>query len=406
MPTARGFPCERSAASAAGRHLPALDGVRGLAILLVMFHHFTIVTPDLAATRALASAAAMGRYGVDLFFVLSGCLITGILIDSRHDAGYLQKFYVRRALRIMPLYYALVAVTFLVVPLASRTLLPAAAAQTVNDYVTLADWPWFVAFCSNLLIAIRDRYTNGILDASWSLAIEEHFYLLWPAVILAVVSLRRLRHVCLAVIGIALLLRIAAWSAGWSRLEIYAVTFTRMDALGFGALVAVWMRSPAQEWASRRRSAPAWSAALLAAIVVLWLTGQMDYGATVMNTIGYTLVGALGMAIVIQAVTPRPGGLIDGLFDNRPMCFFGKYSVRALHVPAAGQGSPAAAAVRRCPHVVVGAAVAGRLLRPGRHAHHRGGAGELAPAREAHARPEGSGGLRARRPSVVNVPIA
>ena len=64
------------------RHMPALDGVRGLAILMVMFHHFTIINPVSGIEHALASAAAMGRYGVDLFFVLSGCLITGILIDE------------------------------------------------------------------------------------------------------------------------------------------------------------------------------------------------------------------------------------------------------------------------------------------------------------------------------------
>lgn len=309
----------------ANRHMPALDGIRGLAILMVMFHHFTIITPVSVVERALASAAAMGRYGVDVFFVLSGCLITGILIDGRHDAHFFKTFYARRVLRIFPLYYTLVAVTFLVVPPASR-LLSADAARTVQANMSAADWPWFVAFCSNFLLAIRDKYTNGILDASWSLAIEEHFYLLWPAVVFAIASPRRLRQVCTAVIAVALLLRMAAWAAGWSRLQIYVVTLTRMDALAFGALVAIWMRSAAVEWSDRLRQARVWSPVLLAALVVLWLTGQMDYTTTVMNTIGYTLVGALGMQVVIQAVPLERGSRIDGLFNNRPMRFFGKYS--------------------------------------------------------------------------------
>ena len=307
------------------RHMPALDGVRGLAILMVMFHHFTIIRPGSGVEQALASAAAMGRYGVDLFFVLSGCLITGILIDTRDKAHYFKTFYTRRVLRIFPLYYLLVAVTFLVVPPATRLLSPDAA-RSVHAFLTPSDWPWFVAFGSNFLIAIRDKYTNGILDASWSLAIEEHFYLVWPAVVLAIVSLRRLRHACVGVMVVALLLRVAAWTAGWSRLQIYAVTFTRMDALAFGALVAIWMRSSADEWSGHLRQARLFGAALLAAIVVLWLTGQMEYTATVMNTIGYTLVGALGMQIVIQAVPRQPRPLVDRLFNNRPMRFFGKYS--------------------------------------------------------------------------------
>jgi peptidoglycan/LPS O-acetylase OafA/YrhL len=309
----------------AHRHMPALDGVRGLAILMVMFHHFTILAPVSGVERALASVAAMGRYGVDLFFVLSGCLITGILIDGRGLPHYFRTFYARRVLRIFPLYYAMVAVTFLVVPHTIR-LLPAEKARTVNAFLAPGDWPWFVAFVSNFLIAIRDRYTNGLLDASWSLAIEEHFYLLWPAVVFALPSLRRLRHVCAAVIAVSLLLRIGAWMAGWSRLQIYVVTFTRLDALAFGALVAILMRSSAAAWTDRLRQAGSLSLVLLAAIVALWQTGQMEYTATVMNTIGYTLVGALGMQLVIQAVPLERRGIVHRLFDNGPMRFFGKYS--------------------------------------------------------------------------------
>jgi peptidoglycan/LPS O-acetylase OafA/YrhL len=314
----------KGGAFARGR-MPALDGVRGLAILMVMFHHFTIVQPASGAARALLSAAAMGRYGVDLFFVLSGCLITGILIDTRDDPHYFRTFYTRRILRIFPLYYALVAVTFLVVPAATR-FLPADAAQTVNTFLTPSDWPWFAAFCSNFLIAIRDRYTNGLLDAAWSLAIEEHFYLVWPAVVLAVAGRGRLRSVCVAVLAVALVLRGAAWAAGWSRLQIYVVTFTRFDALAFGALVAIWMRGAAGEWSGHLRRAPALAAGLLATIVALWLTGQMDYTATVMNTIGYTLVGALGMQLVIQAVPVDKEGAVHRVFGSGAMRFFGKYS--------------------------------------------------------------------------------
>jgi peptidoglycan/LPS O-acetylase OafA/YrhL len=225
----------------------------------------------------------------------------------------------------MPLYYALVAVTFLIVPPLTGMLSPSAA-RTVNAYLSPGDWPWFLAFCSNFLIAIRNRYTNGILDASWSLAIEEHFYLLWPAVVLAFASLRRLQKVSVGVIAVALLLRITAWAAGWSRLQIYAVTFTRMDALAFGALVAVWMRSSASEWSARLRQARVWSVRLFTVVAGLWLLGQMDYTATVMNTIGYTLVGALGMQVVIQAVPLERGAFINGLFNNRPTRLFGKYS--------------------------------------------------------------------------------
>jgi len=314
-----------SEALPARRHMPALDGVRGVAILAVMFHHFTIVSPDGAVERSLASAAAMGRYGVDLFFVLSGCLITGILLDARHDPQYFRNFYVRRVLRIFPLYYALVFVTFVLVP-AAAVALPAESAQTVRAYLNVGDWPWFVAFCSNFLIAVRDRYTNGLLDASWSLAIEEHFYLVWPAVVLAMATPARLRKACLAVIVIALLLRVAAWTAGWSRLQIYVVTFTRMDAVAFGGLVAVWMRSSGAGWTRLLAWARTWVAPTGVLIAALWLAGQMDYTATTMNTIGYTLVGIFGLQLVALAAHLETGGSIARFFNDSRLRFFGKYS--------------------------------------------------------------------------------
>jgi len=310
---------------AAARHMPALDGVRGVAILMVMFHHFTIISPVTGIERGLASAAAMGRYGVDLFFVLSGCLITGILIDSRSDPRYFRSFYTRRILRIFPLYYTLVFITFVIVPAASAALPPAAAA-TVRQYLEVGDWPWFVAFCSNFLIAIRDRYTNGLLDASWSLAIEEHFYLVWPALVFVLVRPARLWHTCVALIVAALVLRMWAWSAGWSRLQIYVVTLTRMDAVAFGALIAVSMRLPAAQWERCLEFARRWVAPTLAAVVALWLWGAMAYTATTMNTIGYTLVGLLGFQLVALAVPLERGGLVARFFNDSRLRFFGKYS--------------------------------------------------------------------------------
>jgi len=99
-------------------HLPALDGVRGLAILMVLLLHFVGQTTATSRYEAAVNwVLSYGLLGVDLFFVLSGFLITGILYDARDQAGYFRRFYMRRALRIFPLYYGVLAVVFFVLPL-------------------------------------------------------------------------------------------------------------------------------------------------------------------------------------------------------------------------------------------------------------------------------------------------
>ena len=108
---------------ARANHVPALDGIRGLAILLVMQTHFWDIAfgfaslpPTLAIDRFLRRLFGVGGTGVDLFFVLSGFLITGILFDAKRSSGYFRNFYARRFLRIFPLYYAFLAFSLLILP--------------------------------------------------------------------------------------------------------------------------------------------------------------------------------------------------------------------------------------------------------------------------------------------------
>ena len=98
------------------RHIPALDGIRGLAILLVLFHHGSNMAPATAVDTFSLWTLHFGARGVDLFFVLSGFLITGIIADTRGRSGFFTSFYARRILRIFPLYYALVFLSFYIIP--------------------------------------------------------------------------------------------------------------------------------------------------------------------------------------------------------------------------------------------------------------------------------------------------
>jgi peptidoglycan/LPS O-acetylase OafA/YrhL len=150
-----------------------------------MFFHMTMVPPIGTLAVAWTNLCEHGALGVDVFFVLSGFLITGILLDTLARPHYFRNFYARRVLRIFPLYYAVLGFAFLI--------LPRIAPSTAVRYAAVnreAIWYWL--HLSNFAIARRGSFVHGILDVSWSLAIEEQFYLLWPALVWCV-SLARLR---------------------------------------------------------------------------------------------------------------------------------------------------------------------------------------------------------------------
>ncbi len=176
-------------------HIPALDGLRGLAILMVMVIHQAGLVPKSALDRAVLMVLPLGEAGVDLFFVLSGFLITGILVASKGAPHYYRNFYARRFLRIFPLYYAVLFAVFFVLP----HLVP--SPQSKWGHVSGPNQLWYWAYLSNWYIALKTRGpTHGVVDLSWTLSIEEQFYLTWPMVV-ALSSRRTLLAICAGLIA-------------------------------------------------------------------------------------------------------------------------------------------------------------------------------------------------------------
>jgi peptidoglycan/LPS O-acetylase OafA/YrhL len=303
-------------------HVPALDGVRGMAIALVMACHAVgSLRPTGTLDSIIVEIARSGWMGVDLFFVLSGFLITGILLDARGRPDYFRRFYLRRTLRIFPLYYAILGGLFIVLPLVAAGVREQAWFAEVHE----RRW-WFWTYTSNVLLSSADDWSvTGILGHFWSLAVEEQFYLVWPAVVLAC-SARRLRAVCLAIMAGALTLRIAM-SWGNPGLASFTLMPARADSLAAGAWIAVALRTGVPVAEIRRLAGWIGAASALAVVALFVRDRAFSEKVFIVQTIGFTCL-ALGFAALIawSLDTPASETTVGRLFRNRVLRTFGKYS--------------------------------------------------------------------------------
>jgi peptidoglycan/LPS O-acetylase OafA/YrhL len=309
--------------------LPALDGLRGIAVLLVMVYHFSYggsFSPS-AMNGAYARVSGAGWMGVDLFFVLSGFLITGILYDSRGRTGYFSSFYARRVLRIFPLYYAFV---LLVLPAAAWV----GAPDSARAFARLRDaCGWYLGYAVNFMLVFRGGWKADILSTShlWSLAVEEQFYLLWPPLVL-LLSRRALIRTSAALAVAALLARVALRLGGAGEVATFVLPFARMDALLLGALVALGMRELGSV-APLARRAPrvlALSGAVAAATLAS-APARTSYAAPWVQTVGYTAIAVFFAALVVTAVAAPAGSRWGRLLRAPALATLGKYSY-ALYI--------------------------------------------------------------------------
>lgn len=303
--------------------IPGLDGVRGLAILVVLFHNvgYFEEPTDTLAIKIVRVAIGGGWIGVQLFFVLSGFLITSILLDTKQDAHYFRSFYVRRVLRIFPLYYLTLIVAFLVLPHFMDLGVWAEQARRVQI------WHW--TYLLNWFGSVPG------LSHFWSLAVEEQFYLIWPFVVF-LLSMDGLMRTCGVLIVSALLTRIML-VLGHAPVEwAYTFTIARWDALACGAAIAIAMRDPF--W--YQRAVPWLRRSAIPICVVLLLIAIAEHGilpwSPLSQTAGYSALALLFGYIIMAVVDPStPTDWIRRVVESHWLRFFGKYSygIYVLHLP-------------------------------------------------------------------------
>jgi peptidoglycan/LPS O-acetylase OafA/YrhL len=312
--------------------IPELDGLRGLAILLVMFYHIIQLANDLTNStflRSLDKLVAMGWVGVDIFFVLSGFLITSILLRTKQNKGYFTKFYARRILRIFPLYYIIITIIFVVVPLFDLS----------NASSLRAVWLWHYTFTSNWGNAFNLIPIWFYIGPTWSLAIEEQFYLLWPSVVY-LSNRRKLFFLSVSIIALSLVIRLVLlkFVVGWPIVLrfIYFSSFTRLDGLCVGALIAIAFQYEHWKQNLHRFAWPVLGISITG-IVACAITGSVSPFVRnfYLDSWGYTFLAFAAGALIVLVTTLPDHNIIRRLFRNRIFTFLGKYSysMYLIHVP-------------------------------------------------------------------------
>ena len=291
------------------RRIPQLDAVRGVAILVVMFHNISLKYPVFHSQQLFSD----GWMGVDLFFALSGFLITGILLDTKRSDGYFKNFYVRRCLRIWPVYYALIFFMFVVVRFLNR-------AEYQDVLRTASPWWAFPLFLQNFLLPVSTN-AAGPLAVTWSLAIEEQFYVVWPLVV-RFCSRTQLLRVAVAELCISPALR---YYLSLHHVNLYTNVFCRLDGLMAGAILAIVVRS--DSFVPAKLLKRAW--------VLLFVAGALAFMTASVYSVAWIVYSftALASAAFIYVSVFSPRKWLQAVMTNRFLIYSGtiSYGLYLLH---------------------------------------------------------------------------
>jgi len=315
----------------------ALDGVRGLASLAVVLYHFTLVSGlrDMPGkAKWLGKLFSVGWIGVDVFFVLSGFLITSILAAKKDSLHFKRAFYARRLFRVVPLYFVFLVLYLTLVPrLLAAHPQTAALAESIKLARSRQGWLW--TYTANLWMALRNQGIGGALEPVWSLCVEIQFYLLWPFLIrlLPAQTLKKAIVACLLALPAC---RLGLLLVGVHPRTIYFLTITRMDPILVGTFLALLRQDHASY--ERWRSVSGQLLALaIAALGILFLLGRgINEQSKITVILGYSVLAACSGCFVLAAFTGSQTPLFRRVLAFAPFRSAGKhsYAIYLYNLPA------------------------------------------------------------------------
>ena len=300
-----------------------------MAIGLVLLHHYIYQMhpsmPD-ALSAVLTPFAGLGWSGVDLFFILSGFLIGGILVDAKESPNYYRTFYIRRVFRILPIYLFLVLLGFFLTVLAAHS---TGALSTLSLHP--APWLSYLTFTQNFYFA-KHSDVLSYLQITWSLAVEEQFYLTLPLLVRKIDKNKLLAVAVGMVLFFGTLRSALYWHGSINAMQSYVLPFCRFDSLFIGVACAMLVRN--ENLFIRLQKHPRILVAVTLALgAVFLLMDHHLWGKNLfLHTVGFTLIG-LFYASLMMLVLIRPAGALSRAMQFKPLMSLGtiSYCVYLIH---------------------------------------------------------------------------
>lgn len=302
------------------KYIKQLDGIRAIAALMVMFFHFfRNIETNSQFYLAIKKISIFGQTGVSLFFVLSGFLITRILLSTKEKKNYFKNFYLRRALRIFPLYYLFLTIYYFLIPLISNS-------QFVPFNQQIYYWIYIQNFATTF------NWKSSGPDHFWSLAVEEHFYLFWPLMVYFI-QYKKIKFGLLLIIVLALISRLFFVE---NNIEVFYFTLTRMDELALGALLATFERDGKLGYAKTKTFLIS-IVILIIPTIILWI-GTTGKSISFIQLFKFNLISLIYFCLIGLVVCLKnenffnkvlrskffiyTGKISYGLYVYHPLCFF------------------------------------------------------------------------------------
>lgn len=335
----------------------ALDGIRGFGIFLVLLAHYRLfylskLTPESTWEKVWIQLVDFNWISMEWFFAMSGFLITGILLKTKTQTHYFKTFFARRFLRIFPLYYGFLAFYFFVLP---KFMDLRANPQSAFAF-TYENQAWYWTYLANYLLALQGTWL-GEMSHFWSLAVEEHFYLVWPFLVYFLSS-KTLKKLALLGIAASLALRFYfVFEIVMSPISVYVMTITRMDSLLMGSLLALVLHEGSKFRGDfspllRLRRPLTWASALIVPLLIYFYAREGHFSVSPqqivsqqqghlypwVQTLGYFLVAITACSLIVWLLTGSERNLLKRFFELRLFSFWGQlsYGMYIIHFAVFG----------------------------------------------------------------------